>query len=147
MQLAGVRILWAVGVQRAPCVPKPAPEPLPARSLQLPAGAPLRSWHSFLCFLYIQNYGAFPAKHWQLPPGVQECAPSPSVRGSAAVCVCSDALPQPREMSVRAHPNSSCSWGLMGHTGGLKLGPNGSFDLSQELLSPGSLHGLHSHTA
>lgn len=62
-------------------------------------------------------------------------------------CVCSDPLPQPREMSVSAHPKSSCSWGLMDHKGVLKLGPVGSLDLSQELLSPGSFHGLYSLTA
>lgn len=45
------------------------------------------SWHSFLCFLYIQNIRIFPTHHWQLPPVVQECGPSPSMQGSAAMCL------------------------------------------------------------
>lgn len=87
VQLARVRILWAVWVQRAPCVPKPAQEPLPARRFQLPAVALLHSWHSFLCFLYIQNNRIFPTNHWQLPPVVQECGPSPSIQCSAVMCL------------------------------------------------------------
>lgn len=58
-------------------------------------------------------------------------------------CVCSDALPQSREMSISAHPKKSHSWGLMDHTGVLKLDPVGSLDPTQgfqvELLSPESL--------
>lgn len=46
-------------------------------------------------------------------------------------------------MSVSAHPKNSRSWGLMDHTGLLKLGPVGSLDPTQgsqeELLSPVSL--------
>lgn len=46
-------------------------------------------------------------------------------------------------MSVSAHPKNSRSWGLMDHTGILKLGPVGSLDPTQgsqeQLLSPVSL--------